>query len=111
MNTKTIFTNITQIFREHFGDKITHDFEVVKRTEGDNPELEFEFDVYRYFTVKFILRERKFKVALASGDYWIDINSSQDDFQTADFDSFADEIMMLIELRIPGKYLEYYEWA
>lgn len=108
--TDKIALDFNKKIRIRFGDRVD-DFAIVNVI--DDPECrEFgvEFCAYDYFKVMINYNKGKFDCFVCEEGLKLKLNSSQELWETADFDVFFNDIEKELELRIPDKFLDSKGW-
>lgn len=96
--------------RARFGDRVD-DFVILDVIDDPNwREFGIEFYAYDYFIVRLNYDRGRFGCCICEGKYGIRLNSSQENWDTADFDIFFDDLERELELRIPDKFLKAKGW-
>ena len=111
--------NETEKMVDKFCDMLQKKFEnrinnVVILNIFDDPyykEFSLKFEAYDYFPVRLNYDKGRFGCCICFGDgYAVDLDNSQEWWDTADFDVFFDDLERELELRIPDKFLKAKGW-
>ncbi|MEI3604985.1 hypothetical protein SPD48_04725 [Pseudogracilibacillus sp. SE30717A] len=108
-NSDTISDEIIQKLSNYFNNKIGT-YSVYNMM--DEPYIAFNiiFDLYNYYIINFSYDRGSIGCSIIQGKYGIDLENSQQWYDTADMDVFLQELEQQIELRIPDKFLEFHGW-
>ncbi|WP_239256414.1 hypothetical protein [Listeria ilorinensis] len=96
-------------FEQHFGKKFDG-YVIFNLTDTPYTMFSIRFTAYSYFNVLFNYDRGSFGCCIETGNYGIDLESSQQWFDKADFKKYCRDIQQEIEIRIPDKFLRYKGW-
>lgn len=101
--------SIRNSLRQHFGDAMSS-FEVVEIRELDPPWLVCNFALYDYWRLSFSFDRGQFGFSIKQGDYSFSLaNSYEEAWTLEDMSVTVKELDRRVRLRIPDKYLSWYE--
>lgn len=106
---ETIIDDLIENLESYFDEKV-EDFVILDKTNVPYVMFNIRFTMYKYFNVILNYDRGAYGCAIINGDLGIDLENSQQWYDTADMDVFLQELEQQIELRIPDKFLEYHGW-
>ena len=102
--------NLCNMIKKRFGNRV-YNFAVLDVIDDPNwREFGIEFYAYDYYVVRLNYNRGRFGCCICEGKYGIRLNSSQEWWDTANFDIFFDDLERELELRIPDKFLKAKGW-
>mgnify|MGYP007095676004 FL=1 len=108
--TTQMASDFCDMIMERFGNRVD-DFSIVDVIDEPNwRSFGVEFFAYDYFVMRLNYDRGMFGCCICEGKFGIGLNSSQQNWNTADFDIFFDDLERELELRIPDKFLEAKGW-
>lgn len=100
---------IIEGLKKFFGNKVDNII-ICESTDIPYTMVGIEFEVYKYFNVRFNYDRGSFGCAIINGNHGIGIESDNEWFEKTDMDNYFEELKLKIELRIPDKFLKYNGW-
>ncbi|MFX3617469.1 MAG: hypothetical protein ACE3JK_08065 [Sporolactobacillus sp.] len=108
-NSDTLSDELIDKLSNYFSNKID-DFMVFDATDTPYTMFKIEFVMYKFFIIVLNYDRGRFGCSITNGSHFIALDSSQKWYDKADMDIFLKELKEQIELRIPDKFLEHYDW-
>lgn len=85
-------------------------FRIQEVHEGDHPWLTFGFEIYEFMHITFTYDRGSFGFSVEYGEYGLPLAGSRElGISIEDLDAIMLELDKRVRLRIPDKYLEWYE--
>ena len=109
--TTQMASDFCDVIMERFGERVDN-FEILDVIDDPNwRAFSLEFEAYGYFPVRLNYDRGRFGCCICfGGGYAVDLDNSQEWWDTADFDIFFDDLERELELRIPDKFLKAKGW-
>ncbi|MBF2477013.1 hypothetical protein IA829_13895 [Listeria seeligeri] len=101
---------ISDELKDNLGERISSSFSFSRIQEKPWIEFSIEFVAYNFFNIILNYDRGSFGCAIVNGDLAISLPNSQKWYDKADMNVFCKELQVQLELRIPDKFLEYYDW-
>jgi len=101
--------DIISFLEEYFNNRIDV-FTIFNSTDVPYPMFGIRFTLYNYYNIIFNYDRGKTGFTILNGQDVIGLNNSQTWFDEADLDVLCKELDEKVRLRIPDKYLAYYNW-
>jgi len=105
-----ISNDIVTVLKEYFNDRID-EFTIFNITDVSYPMFSIRFTLYNYYNLIFNYDRGSIGFAILNGQNGIGLKNSQPWFDKADLDVLCKELDQKVRLRIPDKYLAYYNWG
>ena len=104
-----IYKDIITVLRDYFNDRI-EGYSIYDITDDPYQMFTISFILYNYYNLAFKYERGKIGFVILDNHDGISLKNSQTWLDKADLNVLCKELDEMVRLRIPDKYLAYYNW-